>query len=141
MAVAAADLAPRDLRFEPRARGTPGDERADERDLVGDVVEVQDLLIGFAAVHARMTREVLPHERACRPHTFATGLGALAAVLVATQAEVLAEAVATPVLQTVAPAVERRARELLTAAGASSGALVDHERMFAFGTDGTAGLS
>ena len=120
MAVRASHLASRDLRFETVARRPPSDQRAHERRLAGDVVEVQHADIRLAAVDAWMLREVLRHEPPCRRHARLSRRSALAPVLVSALAEVVTEALAAPVLEPVPEPIELRQRAISTASAAPS---------------------
>src|SRR5215217_5824892 len=107
MAVRAAHLTQSDLGLDARPRCPSRDQGTDQLVLLADMVEVQDPYILLAAVDARMVLEVRDELGPGRPCPPAARDGRLLDVLCAAAPEVLAEAVATPVLKSASGAVER----------------------------------
>jgi hypothetical protein len=114
VAACAYDLAQLDLLFDPPNREAFSDEDADVARLRSDVVELEHQRVGLAAIHARVSLEVVVDELARYRSSFATGGCRLLAMNIASGAKVGLEAFFAPPLPPVlrVPA-ERPKRQLL----------------------------
>lgn len=106
MTVAAADLALRDLGLDARPVSRAGDERTDELALLAHMIEVEHRRVVLAAIDAWMLREEGGHPLARRCDPLPASRRYLADMGLTATAEVVAEALTAPVLQTGAGAIE-----------------------------------
>jgi hypothetical protein len=120
VAVGADHLAAGHFRVDCRDRGRGGEQRWDVRRLLRHVVELEHDGIGFAALDARVFTQVIQDMGAEPPLTCTLGGARLAAMHVASGAEVGREAGSAPPLNAIAKAVEALQRKVVTASAATT---------------------
>jgi hypothetical protein len=119
----------RDLALDARNRLAFGDKDSNVSFLGSDVVELQDDDVGLAAVSTQSRRQVVEHVGLRRPPVSPLRLSYLLKMERAARTEVLAKALATPMLTAIAESVEAVEREGLAAFSTLLSPL--HEHMFA----------
>jgi hypothetical protein len=134
MAVAANDIALRDLRLDQLDATRLADQRADLSRLLCCVIELEHRRVGLTAVDACGLRQVRVDVFVSQLSTCSPCCSHLLEVQFAAVAEVRLEAVPAPPLVAVLVAVERFERERLFASLAPP---LGHERMFPSDPDGT----
>ncbi len=134
VAVRAADVAERYLGLDAWPRRPAGHQGTDQLAFLAEMIEIQHAQVPLAAIDTRMCPQVRVHGLASRARATSARDPRLLDVLRAATSKVVAEALATPVLEASARAVERRPRELPLAIAAPFALLV-HEHMFACPTD------
>jgi len=137
VAVRAPHFAERDLGLDAWPRRPAGDESADQLVLLAEMVHVEHAEVLLAAVGAWMLAEVRDHRPACSGRPPAARAIGLLKMLRTAGLEVVAEALATPMLEPRAGSVERGRRQVPIAPAAVL-ALIGHEHMFASAPDGAA---
>src|SRR4051794_3821413 len=109
MAVDAHDLAPLDLRADPLHADRPRDELGDRTRLAARVVvELEDEQLVLPTVDAPVRSEICRDKLTSEFLPSRTGSTALLTMVITAGSEILAEALAAPVLASLTAAVERR---------------------------------